>query len=174
MSDGDGLCVLTPVRRGHEAALRARLRALPDGPRSPLIRVGGTHFARWSIVHPEDRHGRPIDSSQQLLLFAAEFDGPLGDYVLRLCDRLGRDGQEIWGHCEGCPGGDAEALAGFLLEHRVRPGYSVVAYPGATVEEVRAAFALRERLGDFLIRTAALEPAALQRAWLHRFRGGGR
>jgi hypothetical protein len=56
----------------------------------------------------------------------------------------------------------------------VPPGYSVNAYPDATVDQVRTAFALRERLADFLVRTGSLEGEALQRAWLARFGDGVR
>jgi hypothetical protein len=171
-----GLCVLTPVADGHERQLRDRLRDTPAGARSPLIRVHGTHYARWAIVHLEDRHGRPLAAAARplFLLFSSEFDGELEPYVERLCRRLGRDGHEIWRHCDGYPGADDGALARYLLEHSVEPGYSVVAYPDAGVDDVRAAFALRERLGDFLVRTASLDSAALQRAWVGRFRGGER
>ena len=171
MSDMTGLCVVVPVAGGREDALRERLRALPTGPRSPMIRVHGTHFARWTIVRLEDRLGRPDPEQPPLLLFASEFDGELEPYVDRLCAKLGREAHDIWGHCEGYPGPDSGALARFLLEHRVEPGYSVVAYPDATVDEVRAAFALRERLNDFLVRAAPLDSHALRHAWLQRFRG---
>jgi hypothetical protein len=50
----------------------------------------------------------------------------------------------------------------------------VVAYPGVSVDDVRSAFALRERLNDFLIRTATLDSPALHKAWEARFRVGGR
>jgi hypothetical protein len=170
----EGLCVLTPVSEGEEEPLRRKLRELPSGARSPMIRVHGTHYARWAIVTLEGKDVAPIPSEPPLLLFASEFDGPLDAYARRLCDKLGHDAHEIWSHCAGYPGRDSAALAAFLLDHRVRPGYSVVAYPDATVDEVRAAFALRERLNDFLVRTATLDSPALQRAWTQRFRVGSR
>jgi hypothetical protein len=171
-----GLCVLAPVADGHERALREHLRELPTGARSPMIRVHGTHYARWTIVHLEDRHGEPLPPAARplFLLFSSEFDGELEPYVARLCRKLGPDGHAIWRHCDGYPGRDDAALARFLLDHHVRPGYSVVAYPDAGVEDVRAAFALRERLNDFLVRAASLDSVALQHAWLQRFRGGER
>jgi hypothetical protein len=167
-----GLCTLIPVERGREDQLRDRLRRMPIGPRSPMIRVHGTHYARWAIVHLEDAKGRPLEGEPAYLLFASEFDGPVDAYVPRMCAKLGRDAHEIWGHCEGYPGLDA--LPDLLLAHRVKPGYSVIAYPEATVETVRAAFALRERLNDFLVRTATLDSHALHRAWQGRFRGAAR
>ena len=169
MTRREGLCVLTPVARGRELSLRNTLRDLPAGANSPMIRVPGTHYARWAIVRLEGKDGTPIRSEPSHLLFSSEFDGPLEPYARRLCARLGGDAHTIWGHCEGYPGRDADALATFLLAHRARPGYSVVAYPDASVEEVRTAFALRERLNDFLVRTATLDAPARQRAWTERF-----
>jgi hypothetical protein len=174
VSNFEGLCTLVPVAEGHEDELRDHLERLPDGPRSPMIRVHGTHYARWAIVHLEGRDGGPIRAEPPYLLFAAEFDGDVEEYSRRLCAGLGSDARDIWRHCVGYPGDDPIALAGFLLAHRVGPGYSVVAYADATVERVRAAFALRERLNDFLVRTADLDSRALKYAWQNRFRGWGR
>lgn len=174
MSNADGLCVLAPVAEGREGALRDRLRALPPGPRSPLIRVSGTHYARWAIVRLEDRDGWPLESEPPYLLFSAEFDGERDAYVQHLCDRLGHDAHDVWSNCEGYPGTEPGALAAFLLAHHVKPGYTVRAYPDATVDDVRAAFALRERLADFLVRAGSLRGEALKQAWLARFRGGVR
>jgi hypothetical protein len=174
VSNPEGLCTLVPVVRGQGDALRALLHGLPTGARSPMIRVRGTHYARWAVVALEGRDGEPIESEPPYLLFSAEFDGELEPYARRVCDGLGQDAFDIWSHCDGYPGDDPATLARFLLDHRVKPGYSVVAYREATVEDVRAAFALRERLNDFLVRTASLDSFALQHAWTQRFRGGGR
>ena len=171
MSNVQGLCALTPVLDGHADGLRDHLRALPDGLRSPMIRVPGTHYARWAIVRLEGRDGSPLDSEPPYLLFSAEFDGERETYARLACEKLGRDAHDIWRHCAGYPGADPAALARFLLEHHVEPGYSVDAFPDASVERVRAAFALRERLNDFLVRSAGLEGEALRRAFLARFRG---
>lgn len=170
----EGLCTLVPVVPGHERRLRQRVRRMPLGPRSPMIRVHGTHYARWAVVRLGGEDGRALETEPAYLLFACEFDGPIDAYVRRLCAKLGQDAHEIWCHCEGYPGRDGEALARFLLAHRVRPGYSVVAYPGVSVGDVRAAFALRERLSDFLVRTATLDSRALHQAWEARFRAAVR
>ena len=169
-----GLTVLVPVADGREEELRDHLVRLPTGPRSPLIRVPGTHFARWVVVRFEGKDGRPSSSVAPHLLFASEFDGRLEDYVVALCEGLGTEAHAIWSHCHGYPGEGDGALAAFLLDHHVRPGYSVVAYPGVTVEDVRAALALRDRVNEFVMRARELDPPALQRAWLQRFRSGRR
>ena len=172
----DGLCVLTPVVAGHEAQLSRHLRDLPRRGQSPMIRAPGTHYARWAVVQLEGPDGKPLPPEVEPahLLFASEFDGLLEPYLRRMCVRLAEDAHEIWRHCEGYPGRDPDALADYLIDHRVKPGYSVVAYPEASLERVRRAFALRERLNDFLVRTATLDSPGLQHAWEQRFRGGER
>jgi hypothetical protein len=170
----EGLCVLAPIADGHEQALRDRLRALPTGLGSPLAGVPGTHFARWAIVALEDKDGQPLAEPPRQLLFSAEFDGELEPYVAALCVELGAEARAIWSHCAGCPVESDRGLAKYLLEHRVPPGYSVVAYPDATVEDVRASLALRDLMTEFVMKAAALDPPALKRTWLDSFRGVGR
>ena len=162
--------MLTPVADGRAAELRDHLRSLPQGQGSPLGRVEGTHFARWQVVRLEGSDGEELDTLPPLLVFASEHDGTADEYVARLCESLDRDAHAIWAHCDGYPGEAPGALERYLLDHRVRPGYSVVAYPGVTVAEVRASLALRDRLDEFAVRTRGLDPAALQRAWLQQFR----
>ncbi|HEX8074393.1 MAG TPA: hypothetical protein VF545_05380 [Thermoleophilaceae bacterium] len=169
-----GLTVVVPVAEGREDALRDHLVRLPTGPRSPMIRVHGTHFARWVVFRFADKDGRPARSVPPHLLFSSEFDGGLEDYVASLCEGLGQEAHAIWSHCAGYPGEQDGALARYLLDHHIRPGYSVVAYPGVRVEDVRASLALRDRLNEFVMRARELDPPALQRAWLQRFRSGRR
>ena len=164
----DGFCALTTVPDSNEGSLRAHLRRLPTGMLSPMIRVPGTHYARWAVVQLRDPAGGRIPD-QTYLLFSAEFDGELDAYLADLLRGLGEDARGIYEQSSWDEG--RQSLTEYLLEHRVRPGYSVVAYPGVGLDDVRAAFALQERLGDFLVRTSTLDPPALKTAWDHRFRG---
>lgn len=172
MSDGRGFTALTPIADGRVDDLRDHLRGLPTGPRSPLTRVRGTHFARWAVVAFDGKDGRPQPGVPPHLLFSAEFDGELDAYAAALCRGLGADAHAIWSHCEGYPG-EGE-LSDWLLRHRVVPGYSVVAYPGVTADQVRANLALRDRLNEFALKATALDPPALHRAWLQSFRSSER
>lgn len=166
----EGLCVLTPIEPDRRVALRDLLRALPPEHSSPFARIEGTHFARFETLRLEGRDGTPVDSLPAYLLFAAEFDGPLDSYLQALIDGLGHHAHTIWGHCTGYPGQDAAALAEYLKQHRIEPGYSVVAYPDPTVDRVRSSLALAQRLHEFVVRGRGLDPVALKRAWLESFR----
>jgi hypothetical protein len=166
----EGLCVLAPIVRGRGHELRELLQDLPRGPNSPLARVEATHFARWQVIELADKGGGRVRGEPRYLLFASEHDGEPEAYVQQLCGRLGEDAHTIWGHCAGYPGREPGALQQYLLRHRVRPGYSVVAFPGRTVAEVRAALAIRDRLIEFVVSTRDFDPPALKRAWEQRFR----
>jgi hypothetical protein len=109
-------------------------------------------------------------SPASYLLFSAEFDGSVSEYLERLC--TGGDGApgRIWSHCTGYPGDVAEYLPEFLLEHRLEPGHSFAAFPDATVDRVRESLHLRAQLLDFAADHAGSDDApALQRAWRERF-----
>jgi len=53
----------------------------------------------------------------------------------------------------------------WLLEHRVEPGFSIVAFPSATVAEVREALALRARIATFAVAAQRMGPERLRQAW---------
>jgi hypothetical protein len=170
-SPGAGFAVLIPVRPNEEGKVLQHIHGVPRGAGSPFSRVEGTHYARIQLV---ELHGPKVKSQPKYLFFSAEHDGPTEDYVRRLCDRLHYEAHEIWEHCEGYPGTDPGALERYLLDHRVKPGYSVVAYPGVSVEEVRSSLSLQDRMSEFVVRTRGFNDAALHEAWCRRFRGGGR
>ncbi|MEA2374463.1 MAG: hypothetical protein QOD53_926 [Thermoleophilaceae bacterium] len=169
MSEGRGLTVLVPIAQGRVEALRTQLGEMPTGALSPMARVPGTHFARWAIVAFDGKDGRPDPDVAPHLLFSSEFDGAPEAYVAGLCRELGATAHAVWSHCAGYPGDDDGALPEYLLRHRVSPGYSVVAYPGVTVEDVKAGLALRDSVTQFAMGAGALDPAALKQAWLEAF-----
>ncbi len=171
---GDGFCVLIPVRPDEERTVLQHIADVPRGPGSPFSRVQGTHYARIQLVELSAPPRTKVKSQPKYLLFSAEHDGAPEDYVNRLCDRLRYEAHEIWEHCEGYPGSAPGALERYLLDHRVKPGYSVVAYPGVTVDEVRSSLALQDRMSEFVVRTRGFDGPALHEAWCRRFRGGER
>ena len=163
-----GFCALTRIRNGRQGTLLAELVKLPTGSDSPLARMEEIHVARWVVVpYLEDRHGHPIDSASYLL-FSSEFDGPLEAHLERLSTCLGPDAHAIWSNCAGCPDTGNE-LARYLLDHRVRPGYSFAGYPEASVAHIRDCLGRSRQLMDFAVEACRLEAPALQDAWRTRF-----
>lgn len=168
------LTAIAPIEPGREDELRAFLEALPRDP-SPLIAVRRTHFARWVIVEDffqEEEQPHEDHLAQQQLIFTSNFDGPLETYLDELISELGELAEEIWGKCTGCPERPSPAeLKAYLLAHRIDTGFFFAAYGQATVERVRAALDLRERLMSFAVESQGMEPAELQSAFLDRFPG---
>jgi hypothetical protein len=125
-------------------------------------------MARFVIVpHLHGKHGEPLDGTSYLL-YGSEFDGPASAYL----DALARlpEAREVFGHCAGYrDDGRPETLLEYLAAHRVRPGYSVVAYPEAGLDEVLRSLELRREVADFAVRTRGLDAAALKREWLATF-----
>ena len=163
---------IAPILGGEEAALRGYLDALPQRG-SPLERLAGTHFARWLILtdwvkDPGQGSEDHLDSSY--LIFTSNFDGPLDRYLDELCEKLAPDAPQIWGRCVGCPPGAAGAeLKAYLLHNKIDTGFFVAAYPHATVAQVKAALAARERLIAFAVAAQEMSPADIQRGFEAEF-----
>ncbi len=167
------LTVITPIAPGAAGELRAYLEGLRPGP-SPLARLPRTHFGRWVIVEdlvPEDER-RPARLETPQLVFTACFDGERDSWLDELCRELATEAAEIWGRCAGAPKPAAGgALRDYLLAHQITSGFFVAAYPKATVADVRAALAQRERLIAFARGAECMEPAELRRAFLEQVGG---
>jgi hypothetical protein len=170
-----GLAVLLPVLGGQEQTLGARLEALPDGDESPFATLSSTHFARLVLV-PGLRDGadRVVPGVPALLFFSAEFDLRVSGYLEALCALMPSDVDEIFELCQGYPGvASPRRFKRWLLDHRVRPGFSIQGNPGATAAGVVESLALRDRIIEFAVKTQGLEPQALLEAWRERDWGSG-
>lgn len=166
------LIVMTPLRAGHEDALLDALAQTPGDHRSPFARIAGTHLVRLLLVPALlGPSGEPLAPERSFLLFSAELDDDVDVWSSAACSRIGAELDRIWGHCSGYPGAaDAAAFARYLDEHRVRAGFSLRAYD-ASLEEVRSALELRDRLRDFARETQGASPHELRVAWHDRLEG---
>jgi hypothetical protein len=167
------LMVLTPIRPGHEAELRAYLEALPRHD-SPLARLDRTHMARLLIIDDMPvPPGRP-DLADALdgayLLFTSNFDGDLDSYLAELSDRLTPEAGEIWGRCIGCPDPpQGAALKAYLGRNQLDSGFAFAAYGEASVARIRSALDKRARLAAFVIRAQDMDPGKRRKAFLEEF-----
>jgi hypothetical protein len=161
------LTVFTPILAGREDALRAHLDALPTGADSPLARLDRLYFSRIQIfddlVHQGPRQKKRDSLRSAWLVFTSSFDGTLDTYLDELCERLGPDADGWWGHCAGYPGtADRAAFRRYIRAHKCDSDLFAVAYPRATVADVREALALREQLVAFATGAQGLDATALQ------------
>jgi hypothetical protein len=157
------LTVITPIRPSDCQPLKTLLLDIGgDIKRNPHIdftRATSTHFCRWVIFDE--------NTPKPQLLFNANFDGAVDDYIRALPGWLGDTLDEIWGRCEGYPNGrktTPETFAEHFLTYLKRHSYPVPvffrAYFGRTVQEVRQAQTLRKALRELLNTdaSAALSP----------------
>lgn len=165
------LTVILTVRPGNERLLRARVRAW-GSPVSPFAVLGSTHFARLVVLDRLAFEGpaqfQP-EISHQHLLFSATFDGDSpkarDDYLEDMCSRLPDRVQSVFGLCVGAPApiaGNPVAFRDWLVANQVKTRAFFAHRPTATVGDVRAARALRERVRDFALRTQNAPPDRLQ------------
>jgi hypothetical protein len=161
---------MTPILDGHERELREYLERF-EQQTSPFAALAQTHFARWVIIRDwvnsraqprRDHLGCPY------LIFTSNLHGPIDGYLDALCDL--RQAQAIWSHCIGCPQpATGAALKAYLLHNQIDTGFFVAAYPDASVEQVRASLALRERLIAFVVSSQGMDPPTLQSEFNARF-----
>jgi hypothetical protein len=162
------LMVLTPIRPGMEAELRAVLEGFQE---SPFARVPRTHFARLMIVADMPVPAGVQDSLDgPYLLFTANFDGDVDSWLDSLAAVLVPEAAEIWGRCIGCPQpAEGAALKAYLWRNQLDSGVVFAAYGQASVAQIRGALEKRARLQDFVVRAQDMEPAARRKAFLKEF-----
>ena len=150
------ILVLAPLREGEAAAAMAAIAALDK----PFADVPGTHLARLQVLRPPPRRFR--GRTRHYLLLAADHDGPVDPWLAAAARVLA----PALAHCAFWPGADdPAAVVAWARARELKAGFSVVGSPHATVDEVRDALALRERVAALAARTTVLDDAALQAAW---------
>jgi hypothetical protein len=163
----EGLAALLPVLDGRKEELGEALAAMPAGQASPFARIGSTHFARLVLLDEfPGVNGATLPDVPACLFFGAEFDIPVAGYLEALCALLPDEADAVFGTCAGYPGASVPPLVrGWMLRHRVKPGFSVLGNPQASVRQVVDSLRLRERIIAFAVETRMLAPAALKAAW---------
>jgi Dyp-type peroxidase family len=162
-----GLAALFPIVAGHERELGQRVKALPRGERSPFARLECTHFARL-VVLPSQRYpaGPGQENLPACLLFSSEFDITPEGYLEALCARMAAEADRIFGHCNGYPGvSTPPRFQRWVLDHRVKAGFSIHGNADAEVGRIRRSLALRKRLIAFAVTTRDDAPPALLQRW---------
>ena len=150
------ILVLAPLRDGEADAARAAIAALDE----PFARVPGTHLARVQVLRPPPRRFR--GRTRHYLLLAADHDGLVEPWLAA----AGRELAPVLVHCAFWPGADDPAeVVRWARAREVQAGFSVVGSPHASVEEIGAALALRERVAALAAQTTVLDNAALQATW---------
>ena len=172
------LTTLTAIRPGCTEALRERVLQL-GARRSPFARVEGTHFARLVVIDRLPFEGPPQDAPSvrhQLLLFSAVFDGTTSQerdaYLARMCERVPEAVDRVWSLCLGAQepvSADPHRFAYWVAGNQVKTRAFYAHCPTATVQEVRAAVVLQERVRRFAVGRQYLTPRALLQEFARAF-----
>jgi hypothetical protein len=172
-----GLTTISPIINGrtdgmHRAQeLRAALAALPLGQRSPFARVAGTHTARWFVVDDlvsEPYPGREDHLNSKYLVFIADFDGPLEQFVSSLVAAIPGVIDSVWSHCVGYPGSSKPlAVLDYIRDCQVDTTLYFGGYPGATVEAALRALLVQRSMIEFIEESRHLPSGELQAAFRH-------
>ena len=161
-----GLTVYSAIRTGQEETVRALIEAVPKGERSPLARLEGLHFSRLHIFDELVYQGgrqKPDKMQHAYLVFTASFNGELDVFLDDLCEHAGPAADTWWEHCYAYPGtSDRSAFKRWIATNQIHSGLFSSAYPDESVQAVRAALALRERVLAFAIDAQGLDAAALK------------
>jgi hypothetical protein len=169
-----GLTVFAPLIEGHEAAAQAYLDTLPLGPECPLSRLGQLHLSRIQIFEELVYQGKPqvpTELERSYLVFTSSIDGALDPYLDAMAERV-PEADGWWGHCVGYPGRDDRvAFRAWIRAHKVDTNLFASAYPKASVQDVREALSLRERIVAFAAGAQGLEATALHERFLAEFAG---
>ncbi len=180
-----GLTVLTPIRSGpapgtgaegggpgssgtgagplarrdvtHAGVLRAKLRALPNGPDSPLARLPGTHIARWVVLDDVPFEAFPAEEDHlrsRYLLFTSNFDGELDPYLDAMWEKLNPEVMSLYGHCEGFDPEtvkDAASFRDYMRRCKIFTTFFFPAAPDLTRDEILRALATQRRVARYIV-----------------------
>jgi hypothetical protein len=168
-----GFLAMTPVNPEEEQQLRDYLEGFAKRNERPFQAVGRTHTARFVIV--KDFHNDPTWKQRKeehlavpTLCFSSNLDGDIDSYLDDLAKAFAPHVAEIWGRCIGGPT-DPKDLKAYLKHNQIDCGFFYAAYGKATVPQVKASLAQRDKLVAFATRTQGMEPAELQRAFVKEF-----
>ena len=174
-----GLTTISPIINGrtdgvHRAQrLRSILSSLPLGVNSPFARVSGTHTARWFIVDDLVSEASPATEDHldsKYLVFIADFDGSLPQYITSLVASIPDVIDSVWSHCVGYPGSaKPQAVLDYIRDCQVNTTLYFGGYPGATVEAALRALLVQRSMIEFIEKTRNLPSGELQAEFL-RFR----
>ncbi|HEY5058404.1 MAG TPA: hypothetical protein VII51_05250 [Gaiellaceae bacterium] len=167
------LTVFTPILPGQTDEVRSIIEAVPRGEAGPFARLEQVHFTRLQIFDQLVYQGAPQKPDRlksAYLVFTASFDGALDPFLDALCERIPAEADSWWSHCVGYPGtADRAAFKRYIQHNKVHTSLFGVAYPTASVADVRESLALRERVLDFAVAAQGLDAAALQERFRQTF-----
>lgn len=171
------LTVFTAILPGQTEDVRTVIERLPRGQAGPFARLEQLHFSRLQIIGELVYQGgsqKPDTLKNDYLVFTASFDGRLDPFLDAICEKLPAEADTWWSHCVGYPGAaDREAFKRYIKHNQLHTSLFGVAYPTASVQDVRESLALRERVLEFAVASQGLDAAELQQRFARSFAEAG-
>jgi hypothetical protein len=167
------LTVFAAILPGREEEARTVIEGLPRGSESPLARLEQLHFSRLQIIDELVYQGapqKPDRLNSAYLVFTASFDGAIDPFLAAIVERLPAEADSWWSCCVGYPGtSDPKAFARYVKHNRIRTNLFGVAYPNASLADVRQSLELRDRVVKFAIAGQELDASELHARFLQEF-----
>jgi hypothetical protein len=136
---------------------------------SPFRRCAMAHMVRLQVIDQARppmgaQDAAPLQSSY--LLFAAELDGGVDDFLDALYRADAGFVHALWGRCIGYPPYAGPVfLRRYIARCRLRGELPYAAFDASVGQTLRA-LSLKERFGDWVGETQGLPAAELQRRWV--------
>ncbi len=171
-----GLTILSPIAekpKGEDSpalAIRKYLAHLPIDENSPFAKVSSTHLARLVVMDDVVFVGSPAHEEHlqnQYLIFEANFDGELDDYLKRMAQEIPEHIDAVWTHCVGYPGvHSVEAFAAYMKKCQITTTFYFADVNNKTVQQTLEALSAQKALADFVEEHQGLPAADLQASFV--------
>ena len=138
--------VLTPMRRWKTYILKAAFKFFTiRATQWELRRLSFIHFARWTVIHPEQFPRFPGQKQFErlrysYLLFESNFNGSWNEYIDSFHSVLSFKLNLVWLGSENFPGSvPLVPFKKYIEANQLYNDYYYMAYPGSTVSDVKNA-----------------------------------
>lgn len=154
-----GLTILAPIREDPDAeippslAIQIYLAKLPRDHDSPFARLSSTHMCRLTVLEDIVRVTPVIEQRMKtrFLLFEANFDGDLRDYLTSMAMEESQFVQAVWQHCEGYPGlTDISFFVAYMMRCQLETTFYFADINDKTVHETLIALRVQNSISEFI------------------------
>ena len=130
--------VIAPMKPGGADRLRSLL-ASREGRFSLADKIGSVHDMRFVFIENDSR-----------LLFATAYDGDWDSYINDFATLIPDTLDLLFSEVEGWPGIKSPQIKDWIVRHQLTAAAWYCAYPDATVQDIRRAQRISQRLDDLL------------------------
>ncbi len=165
--------VITPIKPWTTLIQKAIFRFIGLRPKTTerLVNLSFIHFARWVIVRkgqfPHLGEGQPVEKlNYDYLFFSSNFNGAWVQYIDAFSDVLPAGLNSIWNWSVKFPGSRPEPpFINYIRHNQLDVAHFYNAYPGASINDIKAARNITQNLSALGDQAAAMSAAKFQQAY---------